>query len=99
MDADFFVSLAQSGVEQGRIHGIDASAGKRDLAAMARDMVRAADIDDVKAAVALEERYQHRRGVRFVRQRRARGGSDGGELASDEIDLAGKRSHVTHCYR
>ena len=50
MDADFFVRLAQRGVEQGRIDRIDASAGKRDLAAMTRDVVGSADIDDVKFA-------------------------------------------------
>ena len=67
MDADFFVRLAQCGVEQGGVDRIDAAAGKRDLSAMTGDVIGAADIDEVKFAAALEERYQHRGGVRFVR--------------------------------
>ncbi len=95
MDADFFVRLAQRGVEQGRVDGIDASAGKRNLSAMARDVIGAADVDDVKFAVALEDRYQHGGGVRFVRERLARRGSDGGKLAPDGLDLEVERRVIS----
>src|SRR5580704_9144337 len=82
MDADFFVRLAQCGVEQSGVDRIDASAGECDLSAVARDVIGAPDVDDVKLAVAFEQRYQHRGGVRFVRQRLARRRSDGGKLPS-----------------
>ena len=72
IDADFFVSLAQSGVEQGGVDGIDAAAGERDLPAMTGDVIGSADIDDVKFAAALEDRYQDGGGVGFVRERLAR---------------------------
>lgn len=91
MKADFFVRLAQGGVEQGRIDGVNAAAGKRDLSAMARHVIGAADIDDVKVAGALEQRYQYGGGVPFVRERLTRGGSDGCKLASNSLDVAGKR--------
>src|ERR1700688_446565 len=99
MDADFFVRLAQRGVEQGGVDSIDASAGERDLSAMARDVIGSSDVDDVKLAVALEQRYQHRGGVRLVRQRVARRRSDGGKLPADDFDLGVERRGVTHRYR
>ena len=60
LDADLLVRFAQSGVEQRGIGGIDAAAGKRDLAAMTLDRVGAADEHQMQIVFALHDRNQHR---------------------------------------
>ena len=91
--------LTQRGVEESRIDWIDASAGERDLPAMARDMVGAADVDDMQFAAALEYRDEHGGSVGLVGERLARRGGDGRKLAPDSLDLEVERRVVSHRYR
>lgn len=98
-DADFLVRLAQGRIEEGRIDGIDAAAGKGDLAAMAGDTIGAADIDDMEFAAPLEHRDEHRGGIAIIGERLARRRSNSRELAPDGLDVAGERREVGHGYR
>ena len=69
---------------------IDAPAGKGDLPAMTRDVIRAPDIDHVQLAVALEQRYQHCRGIGAVRERLPRRRLDAHQFQPNLFDLVFK---------
>src|SRR5581483_6562027 len=87
LDSDFLARLAKRGIEQGRIRGIDASAGKRNLSAMARYMVGAADVHHVQFTAPLADWNQHGGAPRVVRELFAGNGRFLRERTAQPLDI------------
>src|SRR5713101_6178127 len=87
VESDLLVRFAQRRRQQILVATLEASAGKGDLSAMAREPIRAARVDHVEVTVALEQRDQHRSKSLLGARRRTPQGFDGLEIAPQAVEV------------